>query len=150
MDRGDVAFVLLAINPVGGLLVAIPLALLQLGYPLWLAVVTGVPLAYVQVLAVDLGWSVLSRWTWWSRLLERRRSPRIERLMASGGAFWPIALVTPFVGPWAVMAFMRYARVPQRHVAAPILLALTLVALAVGAICLWVPGWFAQPPAWPS
>jgi len=150
MDSGDLAFVLLAINPIGGLLVAIPLALLRLNYPLWLAVAGGVPLAYVQVVVVDFGWDVLCRWGWWNRLLERQRSPRIERLMASRGAFWPITVVTPLVGPWVVMAFMGYARVPQRHVAAPILLALTVVAIAVGALCLWVPGWMAQPPSLPS
>lgn len=79
------------------------------------------------------------RFGWWQRLLERRRSPRIERLTASGGAFWPIVALTPLVGPWAIMAFMRYAHVKQRHVALPILLGLTWIAMLIAVACLVVP-----------
>lgn len=139
MSNGDFAFIVLAINPLGGLLLAIPMAMLTLQYPLWLAVVSGVPLAYVQVTVVDAGWTQLMRFGWWHRLFERRRSPRIERLIASGGAFWPIVALTPLVGPWAIMAFMRYAHVPQRHVALPVLLGLTWGALAIAVACIVVP-----------
>ena len=139
MSNGDLAYVVLAINPLGGLLVAIPMAMLTLGYPLWLAVATGVPLAYVQVTVVDVAWSQLMRMGWWRRLLERRRSPKIERLMASGGAFWSVVVLTPLVGPWAIMAFMRYAHVPQRRVALPILLGLTWIALCIAVACVVVP-----------
>jgi len=139
VSNGDLAYVVLAINPLGGLLVAIPMAMLTLGYPLWLAVATGVPLAYVQVTVVDVAWSQLMRMGWWRRLLERRRSPKIERLMASGGAFWSVVVLTPLVGPWAIMAFMRYAHVPQRRVALPILLGLTWIALCIAVACVVVP-----------
>jgi hypothetical protein len=37
------------------------------------------------------------------------------------------------------MAFMRYAHVPQRHVALPILLGLTCVAVAIAVACVVVP-----------
>jgi hypothetical protein len=139
MSNGDIAYIVLAINPLGGLLLAIPMAMLTLQYPLWLAVATGVPLAYVQVTVVDAAWTQLMRLGWWHRLLERRRSPRIERLMESGGAFWPIVVLTPLVGPWAIMAFMRYAHVPQRQVALPIFLGLTWIAVVIAVACIVVP-----------
>ena len=131
MSSGDLTFALLAANPVGGLLVAVPYAMLRLHYPIWLTVVAGTPLAYLQVLAVDASWTLLARIPAWQRFLERRRSPRIERLVASGGGFWITFCATPFVGPWLVMSFMRWARVPQRRVALPILMALFATAVAV-------------------
>jgi hypothetical protein len=139
MSSGDVAFAALAANPFGGLLVAIPFAVLKLSYPPWLAVAAGVPLAYLQVLAVDGGWSLLVRWRWWGRTLERRRSARVERLLASRGPFWTTFVASPFVGPWLVMAFMRYAHVPQRRVAFPILLALACTGAAVSGVCVVMP-----------
>jgi hypothetical protein len=139
---GDLAFITLAINPIGGLLIAIPFAILKLGYPAWLAVVEGVPLAYVQVIVVDLAWSLLRRWGAFNRFLERQRSPRIERLMASRGAFWSTFFVAPTAGPWVVMAFMRYAQVPQRKIALPVLLGISVVATIVAVLCVVVPQWF--------
>ncbi len=139
MHGGDAAFVMLAINPFGGLLVALPFALLKLGYPVWLALALGVPLSYVQVLAIDLGWSLLARLPWWHRFLERRRSKRIERLLASRGAFWLTVLLAPLIGPWLVMAFMRYAQIPQRRVALPILLGQSWNAAAIAGCCLFLP-----------
>jgi hypothetical protein len=141
VSGGDLAFIVLATNPFGGLLFAIPLALFTLQYPVWLAVAAGVPLAYLQVVAVDVGWASLNQWPWWRRQLERRRSARLERLMASGGAFWPVVVLAPLLGPWVVMACMRYAQVPQRHVALPILLGLTWNASAIAAACVFVPEW---------
>jgi hypothetical protein len=131
MSSGDLTFALLAANPVGGLLVAVPYGMLRLHYPIWLTVVAGTPLAYLQVLAIDASWTLLARIPTWQRFLERRRSPRIERLVASGGGFWITFCATPFVGPWLVMSFMRWARVPQRRVALPILMALFATAVAV-------------------
>jgi hypothetical protein len=125
MHAADLAFVTLAINPFGGLWFAIPFALYHLHYPVWYTLLLGVPLAYVQVAAVDLGWALLARLAWWHRFLERRRSPRIERLTQRRGAFWLTVLMAPLVGPWLLMAFMRYAQVPQRRVALPILLGLS-------------------------
>lgn len=146
MDSGDLAFIVLSINPVGGMLISIPLALLKLHYPVWLAIVGGASLSYVQVLVVDLAWTLLCKWPTWLRLLERARSPRVEKVMASGGAFWPVFIAAPLIGPWVVMAFMRYASVPQRHVAAPILLSLAVVGCAVSAVCLFVPQWLSVAP----
>jgi hypothetical protein len=139
MQAGDYAFVTLAINPIGGLLVAIPFAVFKLSYPAWLAVIAGIPLAYVQVLGVDLGWTWLARIPGWHRFLERRRSARVERLVASGGGFWLTLVLAPLLGPWLVMAFMRYAQVPQRRVALPILLGLSAGASAVGLVCAFAP-----------
>ncbi|HUB07484.1 MAG TPA: hypothetical protein VMB50_10810 [Myxococcales bacterium] len=142
MSPDDLAFATLAANPVGGLLIAIPFGMLKLHYPAWLAVTAGVPLAYLQVPAVDVLWSTLERAGWWRRFLERRRSARVERLLASRGGFWITFAAAPFLGPWLVMAFMRYAQVPQRKVALPIVLALAATAAVVAAICLVVPDLF--------
>ena len=139
MHGGDIAFVALAANPFGGLLVAVPLAVLKLHYPTWLATLVGAPLAYLQVVAVDLGWSLLARWPAWHRFLLARRSARIERLVASGGTFWVTFFATPFVGPWLVMAFMRYAQVDQRRIAAPVLCALVCTAMTVAELCELLP-----------
>ena len=144
MELLDWTYILLGINPFGGIVTSIPFGLLVLDYPVWLVLLSSPPLAYVQVLAVDLGWSRLERLSWWSRLLARRRSPRVERLLAGRGAFLATFLTAPVVGPWAVMAFMRYARVPQRRVALPILLAMTAVTFVATALCRWAPQWFAS------
>ena len=130
MSSGDLTFALLAANPVGGLLVAVPYGMLRLHYPIWLTLVAGTPLAYLQVLVIDASWTLLARIPAWQRFLDRRRSPRVERLVASRGGFWITFGATPFIGPWLVMSFMRWARVPQRRVALPILLALLATAIA--------------------
>jgi hypothetical protein len=132
---GTLAYVFMAVNPVGGLLFAIPFAVLKLHLSPALAVVSGVPLAYVQVVAVDWGWDFLLRISWWRELLERRRSPLAERLLASKGSFWLTYVASPILGPWAVMAVMRYARVPQRRVALPIVLSLATFAAVVSVMC---------------
>jgi hypothetical protein len=142
MDSRDVAFALLAANPVGGLLVAIPFAVLKLHYPAWLAIGLGTPLAYLQVPVVDMSWSALVRIRGWRRFLDRRRSARVERLVASRGAFWITFAATPFLGPWLVMALMRYARVEQRRVALPILASLACIAVAVALACALAPTLF--------
>lgn len=147
MGLGDLCYVAWAINPIGGLAVAIPYAVIKLRYPAWLVLLTGIPLAYVQVLAVDLGWTALARWPLWRSLLERRRSERLERLAASGGAFLPTAVLAPIVGPWLIMAVMRYARVPQRRVAAPILLGISIMAAATTMLSIYVPAFFHRVPA---
>jgi hypothetical protein len=145
MDGGDLAFVVLAANPFGGLLVAVPLAVLKLHYPAWVATLVGVPLAYLQVVAVDLSWGLLARWPAWHRFLLTRRSARVERLVASSGRFWLTFFATPVVGPWLVMAFMRYAQVRQRRIAAPVLCALLCTALVVAELCEVVPHAFGPP-----
>jgi hypothetical protein len=146
MSPSDLAFVMLAANPFGGLLIAVPFAVLKLHYPIWLSIAAGAPLAYLQVPAIDLAWSLLARAPGWTRFLDRRRSPRVERLLASRGGFWITFLATPFLGPWLVMAFMRYAQVSQRRVALPILTALACTAAVVAVACAVVPRAFSGAP----
>ncbi len=136
------AFLLLAINPIGGLLAAIPFAILKLDYPAWFTVVVGVPCCYLQVVVVDLGWSTLERWAWFKRTIEQRRGKWATRLIASRGAFWVTFGATPFLGPWLVMGLMRFAGVPHRHVAAPICASLVLTSSLIAALCVYVPAWF--------
>jgi hypothetical protein len=140
----DVAFAALAANPFGGLLVAVPFGILKLHYRPWVAAGIGTPLAYLQVFVVDLGFGLLAKIPCWLPFLERRRSPRIQRLVASRGAFWLTFVATPFLGPWLVMAFMRYGNVPQRRVALPILLALAATATVVATLATFVPRAFGQ------
>ncbi len=137
-----IAFVLLSINPIGGLLASIPFALLKLGYAPWAVIVSGVPLAYLQVFFVDAGWDRLERYEWWRRLVERSRGKWAQRLLQSRGGFWVTFLATPFLGPWLVMALMRWSGVPQRVVAAPILVALLATSLVITALCLFIPTLF--------
>ena len=144
MDLLDLTYAFLAFQPFGGLLVAIPLGVLKLGYPWWITVLTGPPLAYLQVVVVDGLWSLLERWPWFLRTLERRRSPRIERLLAGGAGFWATFVAAPLVGPWAVMAFLRYGRIPQRRAALPILLAMLVVSVGITAVCVWAPAAFSE------
>lgn len=144
MGLGDVTFAALAVNPVGGLLVAVPWGALLMHYPAWLIILVGPPCAYLQVVIIDFGFDQLCRLAWFRNLLERRRSPRLERLMSSGGAFAPTFLLAPLVGPWLVMACMRFVRVPQRVVALPIYLGLTCLTALLTTACVWAPQWFAN------
>ena len=142
MNPGDFAFYAMAVSPLGGLLVAIPFATLELHYSIWRAVGLGVPLAYAQVIVIDLAWSLIARWPAFERFVSHQRSARVERLLAARGGFWVTFFATPFVGPWLVMAIMRYAQVRQRRVMLPILAALTVVALLIAIACVVVPAWF--------
>jgi hypothetical protein len=144
MSASDAAFAALAANPVGGLLVAIPFAILRLHYPVWLAVLTGVPLAYLQVLAVDGAWGLLDRLPWWRRLLQTRRGAWVGRLIDSRGGFWVTFVASPIVGPWLVMALMRYTQVPQRRVALPIFLSMAVFATGLSLACVAAPQLFAK------
>ncbi|MBI3554020.1 MAG: hypothetical protein HY077_16105 [Elusimicrobia bacterium] len=141
-SAGDLAFVAMAVNPFGGVLIAIPFALFELKYSPWLALAVGMPLSYAQVIFVDAAWSRLLGWRLFRAQLAKKRSPRVERLMASKGAFWPTFLLAPIIGPWLVMALMRYARVPQRKVGVPIFLGLAWWTAAITAACVWIPRWF--------
>jgi hypothetical protein len=117
-------FVILAINPFGGVLFAIPYAQGVLHISPFLAAAMGWPLSYVQVLFVDLLWHVLWRWERWQRLIERKRTPRLQRMASSRSSFWLILLFGAFVGPWLVMAVMRFSNVPHRKIALPLALSL--------------------------
>jgi hypothetical protein len=139
---GLVAFALLAVNPIGGLLGAIPFAVLKLDYPPWAAVAGGVPLCYLQVVFVDFGWSRLEQLGWWRRLIERSRGKWATRLVESRGSFWITYLATPFLGPWLVMALMRWAGIGQRVVAVPIILSLITSSTIIAGLCVLVPTLF--------
>lgn len=139
MNAGDATFAALATSPFGGLVVAIPFAIFAQHYPPWLAMVAGVPFAYVQVLVVDAAWTLLTRLSWWRDFLERKRNRTVERVLASRGGFWATFVACPIVGPWVVMAFLRYARVPQRRVALPIVLSLACVSATVTLLCVFAP-----------
>ncbi len=133
------AFVALAINPFGGLLFAIPYAQTVLHRSPWLAALVGWPLAYVQVVVVDLLFETLRRIPWWQRLVERKRTPRLERMVTSRYMFWMIVMFGAFLGPWLVMAVMRYAGVPHRRVAVPMALSLGWNAAAIALVSVYAP-----------
>ncbi len=141
---GFIAFALLAANPIGGLVVAIPFAVLKLDIAPWVTVATGVPLAYLQVLVIDLGWSRLERWQRWHRLLEKSRGKWADRLVQSRGAFWVTFVATPIIGPWLVMALMRWVGVPQRRVALPLVASMFTAACVIASLCAFVPSFFAK------
>lgn len=138
------AFALLAANPIGGLMVAIPFAVFSLDYAPWLTVVTGVPFAYLQVLVIDASWNRLERLGWWQRLLKKSRGKWADRLVQSRGAFWVTFVATPVIGPWLVMALMRWVGVPQRKVALALAASMVTAASVVAALCAYVPAVFAK------
>lgn len=144
MTNGLIAFALLAANPVGGLLIAIPFAVLQLDYAPWLTVVLGVPLAYLQVFVIDLSWSRLERLGWWQRLLQKSRGKWAQRLVQSRGAFWITFAATPVLGPWLVMALMRWIGVPQRRVALALVTSMLTAATVLATLCVFVPAVFSK------
>ncbi|MCP3099944.1 hypothetical protein LZ198_13800 [Myxococcus sp. K15C18031901] len=133
------SFALVAASPFGGVLAAVPLGVLGFGYPPWAVALACVPLGYLQVAVVDLGWDGLERLRWWRALLGRPRSALVQRLLAHCGGFWSTAALVPLLGPWLVMGLMRAAGVPQRRVAAPILFALAVVSCVLAASCLLAP-----------
>ena len=141
---GLIAFALLAANPVGGLLVAIPFAVLKLDYAPWITIVTGVPLAYLQVFVIDVSWSRLEKLGWWQRLLAKSRGKWADRLVKSRGAFWITFVATPIIGPWLVMALMRWVGVPQRRVALALVTSMVTAATVIAALCVFVPAVFAK------
>jgi hypothetical protein len=128
----------MAASPWGGLLVAIPYGILKLHRAPICVVAIGVPLAYLQVIAVDLGWELLLKAGWWRRMLERRRSKWFERVIASKGGFW-ITFGATMIAPWGVMAFARYGQLRQRQVALPIALALFCVGVTVAVLSVLAP-----------
>lgn len=135
----DLLYLPLAMNPIGGLMIFIPVAIFKLGYPFWVPALIGIPLMYVQVIVVDVGWDQLNRLGWWRRMLEAKRSPQIEKLVNSNGAFLPTMVLAPLLGPWVVMAFMRYAKIPQRRVALPIVMGMTAMATLITLVCRFAP-----------
>jgi len=54
---------------------------------------------------------LLARIPGWQRFLERQRSPRGRAARRLPRRVWITFVATPLLGPWLVMAFMRYAQV---------------------------------------
>ncbi len=134
-----IAFVIAGLNPFGGMFVAIPIGIFKLAWPAWLAVFCAVPLAYMQVVAVDLLWNRLAAWPAWMALIERRRSTRLDRLLARRDANVWLTVLSPWLGPWLVMAVARFSGKSHRQVALPLLLGLSYVGALAGAICALAP-----------
>jgi len=136
-----IAFVIAGLNPFGGMFVAIPIGMFKLGWPAWMAVALAIPLAYVQVLGVDLMWNRLLAWPAWMRVVERRRSKKLDALLARQDAGLWLALLSPWLGPWLVMAVARFSGKTLRNVGLPLFFGLVYVAIAAGAVCVVAPDW---------
>ncbi|MET0284214.1 MAG: hypothetical protein ABW352_07080 [Polyangiales bacterium] len=134
-----VLFVIACVNPFGGMFVAMPLALFKLEWPAWLACVLGIPLGFVQVIAVDLLWGRLQAWPWWVQLIEKRRSPKLTALLAREDATLWLAVFGVWAGPWLVTALTRYSGHPMKRVALPLLFGITYVAIGTALVCLYAP-----------
>jgi hypothetical protein len=141
---GAVSFVVLSIAPIPGIIASIPLAVLKLAYPPWIVPLIAMPLSFVQVLVVNYLWDQLQTLTAVKNVIEKKRSARVDALIASGGSFWPVYIATPLLGPSLIMMFMRYARISLRHVWLPMALSLMTLAVVVTALCVYVPAWFSE------
>lgn len=141
---GLLSFIGLSLSPVPGIIASIPLAVLKLDYPPWIVPLAAMPLSFVQVLVVNFLWDQLQRLPLVQNTIEKKRSARIDELIATGGSFWPVFVTTPLVGPSLVMMFMRYAHIPLRRVALPMAASLMTLAIVITALCVYVPGWFAK------
>ena len=139
---GVASFVFFSVWPVPGIVASIPLAILKLDYPPLIVPLVATPLAFIQVLLVDVAWTQLQRLKPVRNVLEKKRSPRLDRILQSGGSFWPVFLGTPFLGPGLVMIFMRYANISLKKVGVPIFLSIFAVALVLTALCVFIPAWF--------
>jgi hypothetical protein len=128
-------FVINAINPWGGMFVAMPIAIYKLDWPAWFACLLGIPLGFVQVIVVDRMWERSLRWPFWVRLLEKRRSERLTNWLARDDAKLWLALFGVWFGPWLVTAFARFSGHQVGRVALPLLFGITYVAIATAAVC---------------
>jgi hypothetical protein len=129
-------FLLTAFSPIGGMTAAVPLAILGFGFHGWSAAAVGVFAAWSQALVVDLAWRLLERRPWWQRWLERRRTGwAARRLQVGNRLFWPVLFLTPLIGSWVVMALVRLMGVPQRRIALPMVLGLSLLGVLLVLLC---------------
>jgi len=138
------AVLLTALSPVGGMVAALPLGILGFGFPWWGVALVGIAAGWAQALVVDLCWELLERWPWWRRMMARRRTGWIARGLSRPGTFWPIVVATPLVGPWVVMALMRFAGVPRSRVTPPLLLGLVFLAAVLVLTCHHAPRLFTE------
>ncbi|HEY6879362.1 MAG TPA: hypothetical protein VI299_15150 [Polyangiales bacterium] len=134
-----VLFVVACVNPFGGMFVAIPIAMFKLDWPAWFAVLLSIPLAYLQVAAVDVMWERLLAWPWWVGVIEKRRSPRLSALLAHDDARLWLALLGVWAGPWLVTAVARYSGHTVGRVALPLLFGITYVAVGTALACTYAP-----------
>lgn len=134
-----VGFVLTAINPWGGVFVAMPIALFKLDWPAWFAVLVAIPLGYVQVVVVDVLWERLMRWPRWSEMLAKRRSERLTNLLARDDAKLWLAIFGVWFGPWLVAAFARFAGHAVRRVALPLLFGISYITVGTAIVCKLAP-----------
>jgi hypothetical protein len=134
-----VLFVLAAINPFGGMFVALPIAIFKLAWPAWLAVGVAVPLGYLQVIVVDVLWERLLDWPWFMQMIEKRRSERLTNVLARDDAKLWLALLGVWLGPWLVTAFARFAGHSVGRVALPLLFGLTYLGIGTAVVCKLAP-----------
>lgn len=132
-------FVLVGLNPFGGLFLAIPIALFKLQYPAAVALFAAVALAFVQVLVVDFFWQRLAGWERFMAFVQTKRSERLEGYLDSRWAPLWIALVSPWVGPWLIMALSRFAQKKLTTVGLPLLAGLLYVGVITTGLCLFAP-----------
>lgn len=139
-----IAFVLSALNPFGGALIAIPLAIFKLAWPPWLVVLLTVPLVYAQVIFVDVLWDRLLAWPRAAAFLEQRRNAWLERVLSRRDAGLWLALLGPWIGCWLVAAAARFGGHRQSKVAVPLLCGITYVVVAIAALCVFAPTWLPE------
>ncbi|MDB4987923.1 MAG: hypothetical protein JWN04_3101 [Myxococcaceae bacterium] len=135
-------FVLAGLNPFAGLFMAVPFAIFKMEWPPWLAVVTAVPLAFAQVIVVDVLWERLIAWPWFRGVIEKRRNEKMTNLLARDDAKLWLSILGVWAGPWLVTAFARFAGHSVGRVALPMLFGLTYIAVGTAAVCKLAPQLF--------
>ena len=101
--------------------------------------VLSVPLAYAQVIVVDVLWERLIAWPWFREMIEKRRSEKLTNLLARDDAKVWLAIAGPWAGPWFVTAVARFAGHSVGRVALPLLFGLTYIAIGTAAVCKLAP-----------
>jgi hypothetical protein len=134
-----VGFVLMALNPIGGAFIAVPIAIWKLNWPITAAVVVTAMLAFVQVLVVEFGWSWLQTRPRFMGFVERKRSPRLTAMLTSPWAPLWIALLGPWIGPMTVMAIARFSAIPFGRVGPPLFVGLLYVCALTAAAAHYAP-----------
>ena len=144
MGGYTLAYVLVGLNPFGGLFLAIPLALFKLHYPTAVALFLSVALSFVQVLVVDFFWERLASWDAFVKFVDGKRSERLEGYLKSRWAGPWIALISPWVGPWLIMALARFAQMRLRQVGPALFAGLLYVGAITTGLCLFAPDYLPE------